>query len=46
MRAIQDEISGIINRIKSDLATLKNLPEFGFEALEVCTGSAHRVGEQ
>lgn len=35
MRAIQDEIGGRMNNIKSDLAALQNLAEFSFEAIEV-----------
>ena len=35
MRAIHDEISGIRNRIKDNLATLAKMPEIGFEAIEV-----------
>lgn len=35
MRFVQDSIEGILNKIKNDLATLQNLPEFSFEAVEV-----------
>ena len=35
MKSIQDEIDSRLEQIASDLATLANLPEFGFEAVEV-----------
>lgn len=35
MKSIKDEISASIEKINSDLATLSDLPEFGFEATEV-----------
>lgn len=35
MKSIQEEISSRLERIKNDLTTLQNLPEFGFEASEV-----------
>ena len=35
MKSIQEEIDSRLEQIKSDLVTLANLPEFGFEATEV-----------
>ena len=35
MKSIQEEINARLEQIKNDLATLSNLPEFGFEATEV-----------
>lgn len=35
MKSIQEEISAKVEQIKNDLATLQNLPEFGFEAVEI-----------
>ena len=35
MKSIQEEINARVEQIKNDLATLSNLPEFGFEATEV-----------
>ena len=35
MKSIQEEINTRLEQIKNDLATLSNLPEFGFEATEV-----------
>ena len=35
MKSILEEIDSKIEQIKNDLATLSNLPEFGFEATEV-----------
>ena len=35
MKSIQDEINTKLEQIKTDLATLTNLPEFSFEATEV-----------
>lgn len=35
MKSIQDEINAKLEQIKNDIATLENLPEFGFEAKEV-----------
>lgn len=35
MKSIQEEINTKLEQIKNDLATLSNLPEFGFEATEV-----------
>ena len=35
MKSIQKEISAKVEQIKNDLATLQNLPEFGFEAVEI-----------
>lgn len=35
MKSIQDEITARLEQIKNDIATLSNLPEFGFEATEV-----------
>lgn len=35
MKSIQEEINSRLEQIKTDLATLSNLPEFGFEATEV-----------
>lgn len=35
MKSIQTEIDEICTKIEQDLATLENLPEFGFEAKEV-----------
>ena len=35
MKSIQDEIDSRLEQIASDLETLANLPEFGFEAVEV-----------
>lgn len=35
MRFIQDSIEGILCKIKNDLATLSEMPMFGFEAVEV-----------
>lgn len=35
MKSIQEEINGILAKYAEDLATLSNLPEFGFEAAEV-----------
>lgn len=35
MKSIQEEINARLEQIKNDLATLSNLPEFGFEAQEV-----------
>lgn len=35
MKNVQDSICAWLDRIKVDLATLSNLPEFGFEATEV-----------
>lgn len=35
MKSIQEEITARLEQIKNDLATLSDLPEFGFEATEV-----------
>lgn len=35
MKSIQEEINAKLEQVKTDLATLSNLPEFGFEASEV-----------
>ena len=35
MKSVQDEINSKLEQIQNDLATLQNLPEFGFEAAEV-----------
>lgn len=35
MKSVQDEINSKLEQIQNDLATLQNLPEFGFEASEV-----------
>lgn len=35
MKSIQEEINSRLQQIATDLATLENLPEFGFEAKEV-----------
>ncbi len=35
MKSIQAEIGAKLEQIKTDLATLSNLPEFGFEATEI-----------
>ena len=35
MKSIQDEINARLEQVEIDLATLSNLPEFGFEAVEV-----------
>lgn len=35
MKSIQDTINSQLEQIENDLATLSNLPEFGFEATEV-----------
>lgn len=35
MKSIQEEINARLEQIANDLATLSNLPEFGFEATEV-----------
>ena len=35
MKSIQDEINARLEQIATDIATLSNLPEFGFEAVEV-----------
>lgn len=35
MKSIQEEIKGRLEQVKNDLATLSDLPEFGFEATEV-----------
>ena len=35
MKSIQEEINARLEQIASDLATLQNLPEFSFEAVEV-----------
>ena len=35
MKSIQEEITSKLEQIESDLSTLSNLPEFGFEAVEV-----------
>ncbi len=35
MKSIQEEINARLEQIKNDLATLANLPEFGFEAQQV-----------
>lgn len=35
MKSIQEEIKSRLEQIEKDLATLSNLPEFGFEATEV-----------
>lgn len=35
MKSIKDEINTKLEQIQNDLATLQNLPEFGFEAAEV-----------
>ena len=35
MKSIQEEINTRLEQIKNDLATLSNLPEFGFEAQQV-----------
>ena len=35
MKSIQGEIDARLEQIANDLATLQNLPEFGFEAMEV-----------
>jgi len=35
MKSIKDEINSKLEQITNDLATLQNLPEFGFEATEV-----------
>ena len=35
MKSIQEEINSRLEQIEKDLATLSNLPEFGFEATEV-----------
>ena len=54
MKSIQDEINEKLEQIASDLITLSNLPEFGFEATEVykstldlrnALGEAHRLSE-
>ena len=35
MKSVTDDLAGKLEAIKNDLATLSNLPEFGFEASEV-----------
>lgn len=54
MKSIQDEITSRLEQIETDLATLSNLPEFGFEATEVykttldinkALNEAHRLSE-
>lgn len=35
MKSIQEEISSKIEQVKSEIDTLSNLPEFGFEATEI-----------
>ena len=35
MKSIQEEIDSLCEQIEKDIATLSNLPEFGFEATEV-----------
>ena len=35
MKSVQGEIDAKVEQIKNDLATLQNIPEFGFEATEV-----------
>lgn len=35
MKSIQEDIKSRLNQIKNDVDTLRNLPEFGFEAVEV-----------
>ena len=35
MKSVQEEITSRLEQIESDLSTLANLPEFGFEAVEV-----------
>lgn len=35
MKSIQSEIDSRLEQIANDLATLQNLPEFGFEAMEI-----------
>ena len=35
MKSIQEDIKARLNQIKNDVDTLRNLPEFGFEAVEV-----------
>lgn len=54
MKAIQDEISCILENFAEELVTLQNLPEFSFEAVEIYKSSfdfkqalneAHRLSE-
>ena len=54
MKFIQDEINGILAKYAEDIATLQNLPEYGFEAIEVykisldlrnAMNEAHRLSE-
>lgn len=54
MKSIQDEITARLEQITNDLITLENLPEFGFEAVEVykttldvnkAINEAHRMSE-
>lgn len=35
MKSVKDEINSKLEQIQNDIATLQNLPEFGFEATEV-----------
>lgn len=55
MKSIQEEINGILSKYAEDLATLRNLPEFSFEAEEMykttldlgsAINEAHRRSEQ
>lgn len=55
MKAIQEEINGILAKYAEDISTLSNLPEFAFEAVEVykntlnlgmAVNEAHRLSEQ
>ena len=39
MKSIQEEIDSLCEQIEKDIATLSNLPEFGFEATEVYKSS-------
>ena len=54
MKSIQDEINGILAQYAEDIATLQNLPEYGFEAIEAykvsldlrsAMNEAHRLSE-
>ena len=55
MKSIQEEINGILSKYAEDIHTLRNLPEFSFEAEEVykstldlgrAVNEAHRLSEQ
>ena len=54
MKSVQDEINGILAKYAEDIATLQNLPEFSFEAIETykttldlrnAMNEAHRLSE-